>query len=107
MGHDAASNWAADGAAAFAFAAVASVAIIVALRPWLRRFALAKPNARSSHSEPTPQGGGVAVVAATIVVACGTLYFSASAPSAGGLLLPLFAAVVLLAGVGAADDIRS
>ena len=71
--------WGVAGAIAFAFAAVISVAIIIALRPWLRRVALAKPNARSSHREPTPQGGGIAVVAATIVTAFGTLYFSAPA----------------------------
>jgi UDP-N-acetylmuramyl pentapeptide phosphotransferase/UDP-N-acetylglucosamine-1-phosphate transferase len=105
MSHDAASMWAVTGAIAFAFAAVVSVAIIVALRPWLRRVALAKPNARSSHREPTPQGGGIAVVTATIAAACGTLYFSA--PAAAGPLLPVFAAVILIAALGAADDIRS
>jgi UDP-N-acetylmuramyl pentapeptide phosphotransferase/UDP-N-acetylglucosamine-1-phosphate transferase len=105
MTHDAASMWTVAGAIAFAFAAVASVAIIVALRPWLRRVALAKPNVRSSHREPTPQGGGIAVVAATIVAACGAVYFSA--PAATGPLLPVFAAVILIAAVGAADDIRT
>jgi len=107
MSHDAASVGAVAGAIVFALAAAVSVAIILALRPWLRRVALAKPNARSSHREPTPQGGGIAVVAATIVAACGTLYFSAPAASAAGPLLPVYAAVILIAAVGAADDIRS
>ena len=31
------------------------------LRPLLARYALARPNARSSHKVPTPQGGGMAV----------------------------------------------
>ena len=35
----------------------------------LLRVALAKPNARSSHRIPTPQGAGIAVVTATLVVA--------------------------------------
>lgn len=44
---------------------VAGVALF--LTGWLRRYALARslldiPNARSSHSEPTPRGGGVAIV---------------------------------------------
>ena len=42
-----------------------SLILIVALRPWLVRRALARPNARSSHRVPTPQGGGIAVVIAT------------------------------------------
>jgi UDP-N-acetylmuramyl pentapeptide phosphotransferase/UDP-N-acetylglucosamine-1-phosphate transferase len=105
MSREAASDWAVAGAITLAFAAIVSVGIIVALRPWLRRVALAKPNARSSHREPTPQGGGIAVVAATVVAAFGTLYFSA--PAAMGPLLPVLAAAVLIAVVGAADDIRS
>ena len=90
-----------------AFAAALSVAIIVALRPWLRRVALAKPNARSSHRQPTPQGGGIAVVAATIVAAGGAWHFSTFAGAGTRLPLPVFAAVILIAAVGAADDIRS
>jgi UDP-N-acetylmuramyl pentapeptide phosphotransferase/UDP-N-acetylglucosamine-1-phosphate transferase len=105
MSHDAADVWTAAGAAAFVIAVALCVAIIVTLRPWLQRVALAKPNARSSHREPTPQGGGIAVVAATIVAAAAVLYFSAAA-SAAHMLLPVFAAIVLMAAVGAADDIR-
>jgi UDP-N-acetylmuramyl pentapeptide phosphotransferase/UDP-N-acetylglucosamine-1-phosphate transferase len=44
--------------------ALLSFALIVGLMPVLRRYALARPNARSSHKIPTPQGGGMAVVAA-------------------------------------------
>ena len=107
MSYDAASTWVEAGAATFAVAAVVSVAIIIALKPWLQRIALAKPNARSSHREPTPQGGGLAVVAATIVTACAALYLSAPAAVGGSPLLPVLAAVILIAVVGAADDIRS
>ena len=53
-------------AAAFVIALALGVAIILAIRPLLERIALAKPNARSSHTVPTPQGGGIAVIAATI-----------------------------------------
>jgi len=96
----------AAAAAAFTIAIVISVAIIVAIRPWLQRIALAKPNARSSHSVPTAQGGGIAVVAATIIAAAGALSLSASAASATALLLPLVVAVIVIAAVGAADDMR-
>ena len=50
-------------------AAMVSAALIWAIRPWLLRHALAKPNARSSHRIPTPQGAGIAVIAATLLVA--------------------------------------
>jgi len=59
-------------------AAALSASLIVALRPWLARYALAKPNARSSHKIPTPQGGGIAVVGATIAVSV-ILFFSTAA----------------------------
>src|SRR5216683_2774516 len=49
-------------------AAMLSSGIIWAIRPWLLRHALAKPNARSSHRIPTPQGAGIAVIGATLVV---------------------------------------
>src|SRR5262249_60136721 len=52
-----------------AAAAAISAGLIVVLLPALRRHALARPNPRSSHVEPTPQGGGIAVVVATAIVA--------------------------------------
>jgi UDP-N-acetylmuramyl pentapeptide phosphotransferase/UDP-N-acetylglucosamine-1-phosphate transferase len=107
MNYDAATTWAMAGAATLAVATALSVAIIVALKPWLQRIALAKPNARSSHREPTPQGGGIAVVAATIIAACGALYLFAPAAANAWPLLPILAGVVLIAAVGATDDIRS
>jgi UDP-N-acetylmuramyl pentapeptide phosphotransferase/UDP-N-acetylglucosamine-1-phosphate transferase len=63
---------------------------------------MAKPNARSSHRIPTPQGGGIAVIAATLVVAAA----SAVATQIAIPTLPL-AAVIFMALVGAADDIKS
>src|SRR5690606_10224978 len=46
--------------------AMASAGLICLVRPLLLRYALVQPNARSSHAIATPQGGGVAVLAATI-----------------------------------------
>ena len=57
----------------FAVAATLSAALVVAMMPLLRRYALARPNARSSHAMPTPQGAGVAVMLATILATAAAL----------------------------------
>jgi UDP-N-acetylmuramyl pentapeptide phosphotransferase/UDP-N-acetylglucosamine-1-phosphate transferase len=85
-------------------AAALCALLILALQPFLRRYALARPNARSSHREPTPQGGGIAVIAATIVV---TLIACAGVQELRAAALPaVFAATILIAFVGMVDDIR-
>jgi UDP-N-acetylmuramyl pentapeptide phosphotransferase/UDP-N-acetylglucosamine-1-phosphate transferase len=82
-------------------AGVISAGLIVVLRPLLQRYALARPNARSSHKLPTPQGAGIAVIAATLLV---TIVWQAI----GGLSFPLTlaGAALLIAVVGLVDDIR-
>lgn len=86
----------------------ASAGLILALRPWLARYALARPNARSSHMVPTPQGGGIAVVAATLVATwLGVALAGMLMPVGLNRLTVLSVAVVLLALVGAVDDIRT
>ncbi|HEX8168654.1 MAG TPA: glycosyl transferase [Beijerinckiaceae bacterium] len=79
--------------------------LILLLRPLLARYALARPNARSSHTAPTPQGGGIAVVAAALAVATGALF---AGPSGGpaGEWAAVAAMTLVLAAVGAVDDIR-
>jgi UDP-N-acetylmuramyl pentapeptide phosphotransferase/UDP-N-acetylglucosamine-1-phosphate transferase len=78
------------------------------LRPFLLRIALARPNARSSHKQPTPQGGGIAVVAATLAI---LLTGVAMLGVQSGIAWPQVAAVIiatlLLAVTGFADDVRS
>ena len=76
--------------------------LIRLLLPSLRRYALARPNARSSHVEPTPQGAGVAVIAASLSV-------STVAAVLGNVSVPItvFAAVVFIGLVGFVDDVRS
>jgi UDP-N-acetylmuramyl pentapeptide phosphotransferase/UDP-N-acetylglucosamine-1-phosphate transferase len=76
--------------------------LIVLLRPLLQRYALARPNARSSHVVPTPQGAGIAVIAATLVVACAN-QLTAGEP----VPLVLFGATVFIAATGLVDDIRT
>ncbi|HVX75771.1 MAG TPA: glycosyl transferase [Bradyrhizobium sp.] len=86
-------------------AAVLSAILTWAIRPMLLRHALARPNARSSHKIPTPQGAGIAVTAATLLVAAATAAFG----TAGELEIPLslFAATLFIAVVGFADDVKS
>lgn len=86
-------------------AALLSAAIIWAIRPWLLQYALARPNARSSHRLPTPQGAGVAVITSTLLVA-GAIAAYSTVPA---LSIPpaIFGAVLFIAVVGFADDIRS
>ncbi len=96
--------WAPRAAMALGGAAFVCVLLILALYPLLERYALARPNARSSHKIPTPQGAGIAVIAATIAVAYVAFHFVPSGmPQA--LRLPIVAAaVVLIACVGALAD---
>jgi UDP-N-acetylmuramyl pentapeptide phosphotransferase/UDP-N-acetylglucosamine-1-phosphate transferase len=82
-----------------------SAALIVLLLPMFRRYALARPNARSSHKIPTPQGGGVAVVLAVAIAIGANALLLAPDRTALGDLLPLGAAVAVLTVVGAIDDI--
>jgi UDP-N-acetylmuramyl pentapeptide phosphotransferase/UDP-N-acetylglucosamine-1-phosphate transferase len=92
------------GAAIAGLSALVCVALIVLLRPMLQRYALAKPNARSSHRVPTPQGGGIAVMAATLAASgFGLVAFVAPfTPS----LATAFAAAIVMAAVGVFDDVR-
>lgn len=89
----------------FIAAALASFGLLLLLRPVLRRHALAHPNARSSHKTPTPQGGGIAVIAATTGVVATSVLFDP--PGLGGHSVWLvLAATMFIAAVGAIDDVR-
>jgi UDP-N-acetylmuramyl pentapeptide phosphotransferase/UDP-N-acetylglucosamine-1-phosphate transferase len=85
--------------------AVMCAGLIWLLWPVLRRYALARPNARSSHTVPTPQGGGIAVIAATLAVASAALA-AAGLPPASGAWAAVAAMTLALAAAGAVDDIR-
>jgi len=89
----------------FAASTLVSVVLIWLLQPLLKRHALAHPNARSSHRIPTPQGGGIAVISATVGVVAACILFGV--PGLGGQTLWLvLAATVFIALVGAIDDVR-
>ncbi|KRE21352.1 glycosyl transferase [Bosea sp. Root483D1] len=89
-----------------ALAAGLAFALCLALRPLMMRYALARPNARSSHRTPTPQGGGIAVLAgAFLALGLALALIPMEASARQGLIL-VMAAAALLALVGAWDDIR-
>jgi UDP-N-acetylmuramyl pentapeptide phosphotransferase/UDP-N-acetylglucosamine-1-phosphate transferase len=85
-------------------AAILSAGMTWAIRPLLLKHALAKPNARSSHRIPTPQGAGIAVIAATLVVA-GAILAGAEA-SHVNIPVAVFGATLFIAIVGFADDVK-
>ena len=80
-------------------AAAFSWLLLRALIPQLRRRLLDQPNARSSHGQPTPRGGGVAFVVVTSASSGVALFIGQPLAVAG---LPLLA--VPLAVVGLLDD---
>jgi UDP-N-acetylmuramyl pentapeptide phosphotransferase/UDP-N-acetylglucosamine-1-phosphate transferase len=79
--------------------------LIVLLRPLFRRYALARPNARSSHAKPTPQGGGAAVIGAVLLTLGGGVALLAPVLAPPAAALQLVAGIVLLTAVGAIDDV--
>ncbi|MCX5926805.1 MAG: glycosyltransferase family 4 protein [Cyanobium sp. LacPavin_0920_WC12_MAG_63_22] len=94
---------------AVAFAAFAAWWLLRGLLPNLRRRLLDQPNARSSHSQPTPRGGGVAfVLVAAAASAIGWLGAASSGqPGLSGSQLAMAALPLLalpLAVVGFLDD---
>jgi UDP-N-acetylmuramyl pentapeptide phosphotransferase/UDP-N-acetylglucosamine-1-phosphate transferase len=86
-------------------AALLSGVLTWAIRPLMMRIALAKPNARSSHRIPTPQGAGIAVIAATLVAAAAVIGLTGAA----GTTIPfvVFGATLFIAAVGFVDDVRA
>jgi UDP-N-acetylmuramyl pentapeptide phosphotransferase/UDP-N-acetylglucosamine-1-phosphate transferase len=97
--------WHWTGVGALMAAAALSAILIILLRPLLQRYALARPNARSSHRVPTPQGGGVAVIAATVIVTIAGVGLQGELGSSGEVVTVL-AAAVFMAAVGVVDDLR-
>jgi UDP-N-acetylmuramyl pentapeptide phosphotransferase/UDP-N-acetylglucosamine-1-phosphate transferase len=84
-------------------AGLAAYAGTGALIPLLRRAAvLDRPNERSSHTVPTPRGGGIAVVAAILAAWMALVVSGKAAPG----LLPAIGGAGLLAAVSWIDDRR-
>ncbi len=87
--------------------ALATAALIVLLRPVLQRYALARPNARSSHKVPTPQGGGMAVVAASLAgLLLARIGLDVEVRGTTAEIVTIVAGATALGAAGAVDDIR-
>ena len=89
-------------------AAAVSFALNRLLAPLLARYAVAQPNARSSHTQPTPQGGGIAVVVGADIPGAARRRRRCPGRRARSAelaaLWPLAAAVLLLAATRAPRD---
>jgi UDP-N-acetylmuramyl pentapeptide phosphotransferase/UDP-N-acetylglucosamine-1-phosphate transferase len=86
-------------------AAAVSLVLSRLLAPLLARYALARPNARSSHQVPTPEGGGIGIVVAVFAAMLAASLLPAVDARALVGLWPVAAGVALLAATGACDDI--
>jgi UDP-N-acetylmuramyl pentapeptide phosphotransferase/UDP-N-acetylglucosamine-1-phosphate transferase len=87
-------------------AAVLAAGLIVLLKPLLVRYLLAHPNARSSHARATPQGAGVAVVLAVLMVTAAA-WLLWQPPHFGATLGPVLAGALGLTLLGLADDAKA
>src|SRR3974390_1297488 len=87
-------------------AAALTMLLILLLRPLLRRYALARPNARSSHREPTPQGGGIAVIGAITITIAAVAFIVPDFLHEPLRLAVIFTCTIGLSAVGVTDDIR-
>jgi Fuc2NAc and GlcNAc transferase len=86
-----------------ALAAILSWAGALSLSRWAERLSLIDvPNERSSHSKPTPRGGGVAFVAATAALTAAVSLLRPGLLPAGSF--PLLVASLVVALCGLADD---
>ena len=87
------------------FSATATLGLIRLLLPFFRRYSLARPNARSSHQIPTPQGGGFAVILVSFTVFFA--YFqTVQADHLPTALLVMMGASLVLMILGGIDDIK-
>ena len=85
---------------------VLTAMLIRILKPLLVRYALARPNARSSHKVPTPQGGGIAIMAAVLIATTLAFGILDLPPPFLRTFMIVSGASIVLAVVGAVDDIR-
>jgi UDP-N-acetylmuramyl pentapeptide phosphotransferase/UDP-N-acetylglucosamine-1-phosphate transferase len=89
--------------AVVAAAAALAAGLILMLKPVLVRYLLAHPNVRSSHATATPQGAGLAIIAALLLIAAAT-WLLWGRPAGGPALAPVLAAALGLSLLGFADD---
>ena len=100
-------SWSVAGLALVVVSTILTAAIIKLLYPALVRIAVAHPNARSSHKAPTPQGAGIAVIASTTILVALTIYLFPNLANDPSRIVSILGAAILLAVVGAFDDIHA
>src|ERR1700675_4852692 len=88
---------------------IAAFCASYALTAWLQRHfrirqIVDRPNSRSSHSTPTPRGGGLSMVAATT---SGVIILYVAGMISGPLTTVLILGGLSVAAVGFWDDVRS
>lgn len=81
--------------------AALSAGLIFVLKPLLARHLLSHPNERSSHVAATPEGAGLGVMTALLVVCTALLLFTPLPPPS---LVPVLVGAAVLTVVGALDD---
>jgi len=86
-------------------AALVSFALLCMLLPIFRRWLLDQPNLRSSHSSPTPRGGGLSFLVVASFASSLALLLGPSSETFPVSLAPLFA--LPLATVALIDDCHS
>ena len=89
------------------FATLLALLSAAVVRVMIRVGTLDHPGARSSHSQPTPKGGGVGIVAAFLAGMLVLYAGGGRARVADAPFLGLIAASVLIAAISYADDVRS
>ena len=96
------------GALVWLGALVGSALLIVVFLPLFRNFALAQPTHRSSHTLPTPQWGGLAIVLAALGAIAAAVWASPGFEATQhSVVLPLLLATLLLVLLGAVDDLHN
>ena len=93
--------------ASIGFAALfISYASVAGLRRWSERHQILDiPNARSSHTRPTPRGGGLAIVVVSLLGLIVAWVFTPTWPFSW--LLTYLSGAILIAAVSWLDDLRS
>lgn len=85
----------------FVVSLAATAGITAAVLPALRQWLLDHPNGRSSHTSPTPRGGGLAVLGGIVLALSGSAATGRNAPVE--VILP----ALFLGAVGLVDDLKS
>lgn len=94
------------GLALFSASAVLCAGLTKLMFPLMRRYALARPNALSSHKMPTPQGGGMAVIASLVIIMALAITLGVFDRETNWRLVGILSATMFMAVLGAVDDIR-